>query len=267
MTVKGKGKQKENNSNSQRDGELRNRKEQPKGNEVKEVKSNNKSNNKKTYEKPAARGLKAKIYSLFEEEDASYLVVFRVLWGLIMTYEAYTYIIDDFSKTKSSFYSSVIQFKYYGFEWCVVPSNPVYLYSLMVALFVFGLFISIGFFYRTSALLFTIGFGYMYMLEQAMYLNHFYLVTILSVMMVILPCNCFFSVDSYLWPANRKETAPKWCLFLIRAELFIVYTYAGVCKINEDWLRAQPLLQWLSGRERFPFVFFSSLYSHLIFDL
>jgi hypothetical protein len=40
----------------------------------------------------------------------------------------------------------------------------------------------------------------------------------------------------------------RWCLWVVRAELVIVYTYAGINKINEDWLRAQPLRQWLSNR-------------------
>ena len=29
----------------------------------------------------------------------------------------------------------------------------------------------------------------------------------------------------------------------------VVYFYAGVAKINEDWLRAEPLLHWLRNKE------------------
>jgi len=192
---------------------------------------------------------------LFEKDDASYLAIFRILWGSIMAYECYTYMLHDFNKMYGSFYNSLYQFKYYGFEWCVVPENPDVMKLLIVIQFVLGIFITIGFFYRTSSLLFFLLFSYMYLLEQAMYLNHFYLVCVLSLMMVILPCNCLFSLDAYLWPKRvYSPTCPKWCLLFVKAELSVVYTYAGVCKVNEDWLRGEPLRNWLSGRESTPYI-------------
>ena len=43
-------------------------------------------------------------------------------------------------------------------------------------------------------------------------------------------------------------------LWTIRAELWIVYTYAGVAKVNLDWLRAEPLRHWLPKRFHYPLV-------------
>lgn len=147
---------------------------------------------------------------LFEKDDAAYLAVFRILWGSIMTYEAMTYMFYDFGKMYGSFYSSVLQFKYYGFEWCVVPEDPFIMKLIIVAMFISGICLTLGFFYRFSSIMFFLLFGYMYMLEQAMYLNHFYLVCVLSFMMIILPCNCLFSLDSLLWPETvYSNTCPK----------------------------------------------------------
>jgi hypothetical protein len=81
---------------------------------------------------------------MFEEMDASYLIVFRILWGIIMAYEALTYMLDDFSKVQASFYSQIFSFKYYGFEWCVIPEDQTYINALMVALFILGINITIG---------------------------------------------------------------------------------------------------------------------------
>ena len=40
---------------------------------------------------------------------------------------------------------------------------------------------------------------------------------------------------------------PKWCVDSIKLLLFIVYFYAGLAKINKDWLmEAQPLKIWLT---------------------
>lgn len=36
-------------------------------------------------------------------------------------------------------------------------------------------------------------------------------------------------------------------MLMIRAELVLVYFFAGVAKINEDWLRAEPIRHWIFG--------------------
>jgi len=58
--------------------------------------------------------------------------------------------------------------------------------------------------------------------------------------------------------------------------LAIVYTYAGICKINEDWLRGEPLRDWMANRQNTPLIgpllvrestaYFMS-YAGLIYDL
>ena len=72
-----------------------------------------------------------------------------------------------------------------------------------------GLFVTLGFLYRLSSVVFFALFTYIYMLEQAFYLNHFYLVSVLSFMMILLPCNCYFSIDAYIWPKIYSRTCPK----------------------------------------------------------
>lgn len=180
-----------------------------------------------------------------EDDDASVLATFRIMWGLIMMYEAWTYMINDWNKMIYSFYNSGFAFKYLYFEWCVAPEDQNIMKLIIMLIWLSALFVTIGFFYRTSALAFFLLFSWTYLLEQGMYLNHFYLVCVICLMMVFLPCNSCYSVDAYLWPRIRKDTAPKWCLFWVKALLVTVYTYAGIAKMNEDWMRAEPLKQWL----------------------
>ena len=193
---------------------LKSRKKEPGTNEP--TKTNDNTLTKEQQEEPK----KVKTYSgnlvsrslayLFEQEDAAYLAVFRILWGTIMAYEAFTYMLRDFEKMRGCFYNSSMTFKYYGFEWCVVPSDQFVMKCVLIAQLIFAIMVTIGFFYRTAALLFFLDFSYMYLLEQAVYLNHFYLVCILSFMMIILPCNCLFSVDAILWPKRvYSPTCPK----------------------------------------------------------
>lgn len=189
-------------------GELRQR--QPKGARQTPAGPKGKTSNASKQKTYSGRLLSRALAYLFEEDDASYLAVFRILWGVIMAYEAWTYTIHDFGKMHASFYNSIIQFKYYGFDWCHVPKDPFYLKLCIVAMVIFGIFLTIGFLYRLSCVAFFCLFTYMYVLEQAMYLNHFYLVCVLSFMMIVLPCNCYFSVDAWLMPKRYySRTCPK----------------------------------------------------------
>jgi vitamin K-dependent gamma-carboxylase len=43
-------------------------------------------------------------------------------------------------------------------------------------------------------------------------------------------------------------------LLFVKLELAIVYTFAGICKVNVDWLRGQPLRQWLTDKDKIPLV-------------
>jgi uncharacterized membrane protein YphA (DoxX/SURF4 family) len=107
-----------------------------------------------------------------------------------MTYEATTYMAHDWGKFRSAYYASSFHFQYWGFEWAQVPANPFYLKLVFIALMVAGVMITLGFLYRLAAVSYFMLFTYHYVLEQAIYLNHFYLVCLLSSMMVVLPCNC-----------------------------------------------------------------------------
>lgn len=148
---------------------------------------------------------------MFEPDDASYLAVFRVLWGLIMMLEIWGHIKNDYAKTISSFYERPgFAYKFYGLEWCVAPEDENLLKIFMIVMFILGTFITIGFLYRLSSIIYTIGFIYMFGLEAGLYLNHFYLVIIMCVMMCFLPCNVYFSVDALLFPSIASSTVPKY---------------------------------------------------------
>ena len=148
---------------------------------------------------------------MFEPDDASYLAVFRIMWGLIMVDEIWNHCAHDFAKTMNSFYenSTFFAYKYYGLEWCVAPADPYLLKIFMVVMLVLAIFITIGFLYRISSILFAFGFVYMFGLEAALYLNHFYLVAVMSVMLCFLPCNVYFSVDALIFPNVASKTVPK----------------------------------------------------------
>ena len=54
------------------------------------------------------------------------------------------------------------------------------------------------------------------------------------------------------------------------AKKTLVYFYAGVAKINEDWLRAEPLRHWLYSRaanSNIPDTYFTPYFFVLLFNI
>ena len=139
-----------------------------------------------------------------------------------------------------------------------------------------ALFIVLGFQYRLSATLFFLGFSFIFLLDRARYLNHFYLICLYSFVMIFIPAHRSFSVDALRKPNLRSSTAPAWALWILRFHVGVVYFYGGLAKIDADWLRGDTLRIWLGHRTDYPLVgqYFTSdwlvlcfAYSGLMIDL
>ncbi len=187
---------------------------------------------------------------MFEPIDAGLLVFFRVSFGLLMAWEASRYLTSRFGQAdwiERLYLQPQVFFKYYGFEWVAPwPGNGMYYHFW--GLGILALLIAAGCFYRLATALFFLGFTYIFLLDQATYLNHFYLISLVSFLMIFLPANCAWSVDAWLWPKIRKVTVPAWTLWLLRFQVGIAYTYGGIAKLNGDWLKGEPMRSWLAER-------------------
>ena len=183
---------------------------------------------------------------LFEEVDAASLVFFRVAFGVIMLVECWRFWAHGW--IARYFVDPDFYFKYYGFEWVEPwPGSGMYWHFALLALL--SVLITLGALYRLAAILFLLAFSYAFLLDQARYLNHFYLVILIGVIMMVVPANRAFAIDAALRPRSRKDTVPGWSVWLFRLQFEIVYIYAGVVKINPDWLRLEPLGMWLARRD------------------
>lgn len=188
---------------------------------------------------------------LFRQVDASSLAVFRIGFGLIMLWEAWRY--WHYGWIDKYYITPDFQFKYFAFEW-VQPwtGDGMYIHFAVVA--VLALFITIGFMYRLSIILFFFAFSYIFLLEQAHYLNHLYLVILVTLILCVVPASRSFSVDARLRPGKQEDSVPAWSIWLLRAQFEIVYIYAGIVKINSDWLQLEPLSMWLASRADMPVI-------------
>src|SRR5207248_2890641 len=123
-------------------------------------------------------------------------------------------------------------FPYHGLEW-VRPWPEPFLTLHFVLLGVAGLLVALGLCYRTAAVAMTVLLTYVFLLDEMQYLNHVYLMCLLSFLLIWMPAQQCFSLDGRgRRPANSKEgeLVPFWPVFLLRAQLFIVYFYGGIAK-------------------------------------
>ena len=198
----------------------------------------------------AARGLRE---CLAEPVDVASLVMARILFGLLMLWMVVRY----FGKGWIGKYwiEPEFHFRYFGFDWATPwPGDGMYWHFL--ALGILAVLITFGLFYRVAAVLFSLGYTYVFLLEQARYLNHAYLVCLVSFLMALVPANRAGSLDVKASLCRRSDTVPAWCLWLLRFQIGAVYFFGGVAKINPDWLAGEPLRAWLSRRMDYPLIGF-----------
>ncbi len=188
---------------------------------------------------------------LFLPVDTAVLAYFRIAFGLIMLWEVYRYF--DNGWITRYWVDPVLNFPYYGFGW-LRPLPGIGMELLFAGLGILAICITLGFYYRLSAALFFLGFTYSFLLEQARYLNHFYLIILLSFLLIWLPAGRVYSLDARRAAHGSIQRAPAWTLWLLRAQIGIVYFYAGLAKINHDWLRGQPMRDWLASRTNIPII-------------
>lgn len=186
---------------------------------------------------------------LFAPIDAAWLVFFRIGFGLLMLWHAASYLAAG--RVRRFWIEPQFHFKFAGFEWIEPWAGE----GMIVHFWVLGLlalFIAAGFLYRLSAVLFFLGFTYVFLLEQARYQNHTYLICLLAFLAIFLPANRAASVDAWLRPSIRSQSVPAWTLWLARFQVGVPYFFGGIAKLNGDWLRGEPLREWLARETDFP---------------
>jgi hypothetical protein len=203
--------------------------------------------------------------------DASSLGAFRFLFGSLMVWEVIRYFQYDF--IGRYYIEPTFYFTYELFPF-VAPLPGNWMYALFVAMGFLALGIALGFYYRLSALLFFLSYTYVFLLDKAPYNNHYYLISLISFLLIFANAHHWASLDKIRKP--KPDTVPFWALFLLRAQIFIVYFYGGLAKLNGDWLVGEPMRIWLAERADYPLlgpffttewaVYFFS-YGGLLFDL
>ncbi|MEM9409105.1 MAG: HTTM domain-containing protein [Acidobacteriota bacterium] len=195
--------------------------------------------------------------------DALPLLVLRVSFGLLIALSAARFVAKGW--VEELYLAPSFHFTYFGFSWIEPPSAP-WIYGLFATLFLGGLLLAAGVGARWTAAGVFVLFTTAELFDKALYLNHYVLVSSLALLFVFLP----------LAPL-RGRSVPRWALAAARLQVGLVYAFAGLGKLEADWLlRAEPLSTWLPARAEIPFlgvlleqswVAFAASWGALAFDL
>lgn len=192
------------------------------------------------------------VRKLFQPVDIASVAAFRFLFGALMfasviRFWAYGWI-------REIYIAPPFHFHWLGFSW-ISPWPGVGMYIHFAVLALASLCIMLGAWYRWATVVFFFAFTYVELIEKATYLNHYYLISLLGLLMIFMPLHHAASIDAWRIPGLRRDTAPAWVLWLLRFQVGIVYFFAGVAKLGPDWLlRGEPLGIWLAAHSEIPLV-------------
>lgn len=188
---------------------------------------------------------------LFKHIDNSALVVFRIIFGLLCFLESVGAIFTGW--IKRTLIEPEFTFTFIGFEWLQpLPGNWMYVYYAVMG--GFGILIMLGYRYRFSAFMFFIMWCGVYFMQKTSYNNHYYLLVLLSGIMVILPAHKYASLDVKRHPKLKSISMPAWCKWIFVIQLLILYTYASKAKLYPDWLDLTMPTLLMKGKINYPII-------------
>ncbi|MEN9579116.1 MAG: hypothetical protein RJA70_2125 [Pseudomonadota bacterium] len=145
-------------------------------------------------------------------------------------------------------------FKYYGFEW-VAPLPAPWMFGVFFAMGLSAALFTLGLATRAALAVFFLLFSYCELIDQSTYLNHYYLISLLALLLFALNSDECWSLNARLRPSPAPALVPAWQYWLLQAQMSLVYFFAGVAKLNADWLLdAEPLQRWMNTYSDLPLV-------------
>lgn len=157
-------------------------------------------------------------------------------------------------RVHEQYVAPTVHFPYLDLAW-LTPLPETGMYAVFVIMTLAALGIMFGLFYRTSAALFFLTFTYVELLDKTYYLNHYYFVSVVALLFCFLPAHRSFSLDVWRRPSLLLDVVPRWTVDLLKFQIALVYIFAGIAKINADWLlHAMPLSIWLPAHDDLPLI-------------
>ena len=178
--------------------------------------------------------------------DGASLAAFRVVFGAIGVLSMVRIVANGW--VRSLYAGPAHHFTYPLFGWVPAPSVGG-MYVLVTVVGVAAACVAIGWQFRMAMVVFWVGFGWIEFIDVTTYLNHYWFVTLAGALLILAP-----ATNDLAPGATHQPIAQGW-IWLLRLQIGVVYTFAGLAKLNSDWLfHALPLRLWLPSRTDVPVI-------------
>lgn len=185
---------------------------------------------------------------LIQPIGATPLINFRLIFGVLLVFSTLRFMYLGW--IEDHYTQPIFHFKYWGFEF-VEPMGvrAMYTIHIIMVLAAIGIIVLHGWAYRIAAFVLFILFTYTELIDLTYYLNHYYFVSLMCLLLCILPA------QHSLINGNTQSQTPRWSILIIQIQIAFLYVYAGLAKINYTWLiEAMPLKIWLPANDQLPII-------------
>lgn len=185
---------------------------------------------------------------LFKPIDAAILIYFRFFAGVFLSMELINSLtLGDFYE-----YSAPFHFSYLFFDWLIPwPQWGLLIHYALTILA--GFCFALGIRQRLSSIILFLGYTLLFLMEKSEYINHIYLYCLISFWLIWMP------------PVKKNQMeAPAWYYYLLLFHISVVYFYAGIAKLNPDWLSGNTVRVMMDVK---PSLHLFYAYAGLLFDL
>jgi len=174
--------------------------------------------------------------------DGASLAVARIAFGLVGVLVAARTIANGW--VEELYAGPRHHFTYAGFGW-VHPPSVTGTYALVLVIGLAAACVALGWRYRLALTVFLVAFAWLELIDVATYLNHYWFVTLFAAVLLAVPAHACWSLDARRGRV-RRATVPFGAIVLVRAQVGVVYVFAGLAKLHTDWLlHGLPLRMWL----------------------
>ena len=176
---------------------------------------------------------------LFAPVDARPMRAFRACFGMLMVVHVLRLYVHGMYERAVLQPAFRFHYELFGVE--LVPLLPstiagAHCHLLVLAVAAFG--VAVGIATRICAAIFATAYAAFILSDRTIFNNHYYLYWLMAMLFVLIEA----IVDPHRGSHARATTAPRWQILTLRAQVVIVYAYAGVAKLNADWLlHSQPM--------------------------
>ena len=190
--------------------------------------------------------------------DAGPLCAFRASFGALML--VHTVRLHIHGMYERNVMEPAYHFRYDLAPFIAPPSSADWARLHLLLLGISSTCVALGVLTRVASGCFAVAYAYFVLCERSMFNNHYYLYTLLALLLALagpvaeqkaslarlVAAATARRRGSSLPQPNQAQPTVAWLMRLLRLQVCVVYWYAGVAKLNSDWvLHSQPMLSKL----------------------